>query len=136
MNDWFEVNLTSGGAPSKSLLLIEESAFVCAQFKEILSQYPIHLVEARDVLQAIDLISRNNSVQAIICDINLLRMDGKALLEGVSQTRKKAIPLYLLSEENKFDHLNESDKFDAVGWINKPPVLKDLEALVQKLLET
>jgi two-component system response regulator len=132
MNDWFEVEAKGERSPKSKWLLIEESPFVRAQFKEAFSSQAFELLEAKDILRAADLLS-THQVQLIICDINLLRMNGVALVESIRRSSQGMIPLYILSEATKVDMLDESEKFGAVGWLTKPPVAKEIAAIIKKI---
>ena len=132
MSDWIEIKSSSDKNPKAKWLLVDESAFIRAQFKEVLNQFPIQLLEARDVVSAVELVQRYDDIALVICDVNLVRMNGASLIDQFSVRRESKIPLYILSAENNVELVSDSKKYGAVGWISKPPVAKELSAILKK----
>jgi DNA-binding NtrC family response regulator len=132
MNDWIEIDANPSPSILAKWLLIDESAFILSQFREVLKSVPLQLIEARDLVSAVEVINSHSDIEIIICDINLLRMNGATLFDSLAQQSQPSTPLYLLSAENKVDLVADAHKFGAAGWVCKPPILKDLSALFEK----
>lgn len=133
-DEWIEVD----GDASKTrfkLLVVDDSAFVRKQVKEILNNRSVAVLEAKDGLSALALLEKNPDVKLVLCDVNLSKMDGLSLVERLiqkSSSERPAIPVIMLTSENKIDLVVEGKKAGATGWITKPPTPEDIIALVEK----
>ena len=130
MNDWIEIDSDAISQNQAKWLIIDESTFILAQFREVLKPMGLHFFEARDVVSAIELINCHEDIDVIICDVNLMRMNGAALVQSLPRKAQKQTPIYLLSAESKVDLVADAQKFGAAGWISKPPKSADLAALL------
>jgi CheY-like chemotaxis protein len=135
VSEWLKI----AGEPTSHWMLqwlvIEEAAFVRAQFKDILCQKPVRIVDARDVNGAVEILSRDSQIDAIICDVNLMRMSGLLLRESVLRDNGTRIPIYLLANEAPVALLDDASYFMVAGWLSKPPVEAELLAMISQQIK-
>lgn len=133
-DDWIEMDLGATAAQFK-LLIVDDSVFVRKQVIEILKNRSVVVLEAEDGLSGLDILTKNPDIKLVLCDVNMPKMDGFALLERLAQGQsddKPRIPVIMLTNENKLDKVIEGKKFGATAWITKPPQPQDIIALVEK----
>jgi two-component system chemotaxis response regulator CheY len=79
-----------------------------------------------DVLQAVDGVAglealRTTRPDVIITDINMPRLDGFGLIEGVRRDPEhRATPILVLTTESDPDRRDRARRAGATGWIVKP----------------
>jgi two-component system, chemotaxis family, chemotaxis protein CheY len=120
---------------SFKLLLVDDSAFVRNQIKEILAAANVTILEAEDGSKALDVVALNSDIGLVICDINMPRMDGLAFLTQLvarSPNKKPPCPVVMLTTENKLDRVLEGKKLGATAWLIKPPAPQDILRLIEK----
>lgn len=120
---------------SLKVLIVDDSAFVRNQIKEILASTNVEIYEAEDGSKALDAVAAHADFGLVICDINMPRMDGLAFLSQLSSrspTKKPPFPVVMLTTENKLDRVLEGKKLGATAWLIKPPAAQDLLRLVEK----
>jgi two-component system chemotaxis response regulator CheY len=116
-----------------TLLLIDDSAMIRQQVKDILKQYALHIVEASDGEEGWEQFLRNPQTKLILCDINMPRLDGLGFLRRISaETGRPQVPIVMLTTENQLDKVMIGKKNGASAWLLKPPSETDVIRLVQK----
>jgi two-component system chemotaxis response regulator CheY len=121
------------------LLIVDDSAFVRNQIKEILAAANVTILEAEDGSKALDIVSAHKDIGLIICDINMPHMDGLAFLTQLtsrSPDKKPPMPVVMLTTENKLDKVLEGKKLGATAWLIKPPAAQDILRLIDKFRPT
>ena len=118
----------------RTILTVDDSTSMRQMVKATLQSAGYDVVEAADGQEALDW-ARGNSVDLVISDVNMPRMDGITL---VSQLRSlpayRLTPLLLLTTESSQDKKMEGKRAGATGWIVKPFNPAQLLATLQKLL--
>jgi two-component system chemotaxis response regulator CheY len=91
------------------------------------------VVEAADGQEALD-YARENSVDLVISDVNMPRMDGIRLVHELrALPAYRLTPLLLLTTESSLEKKQEGKRAGATGWIVKPFNPAQLLATLTKL---
>lgn len=79
-----------------------------------------NVVQAEDGVEGLEALERSNP-DIIITDINMPRMDGYGVIEGVRRDpRHRATPILVLSTESSPEKKQRAREAGATGWIVKP----------------
>jgi two-component system, chemotaxis family, chemotaxis protein CheY len=105
---------------SKTVLTIDDSRTMRDMLRMALSDAGFRVVQAEDGVQGLEVLAAEMP-DVIVTDINMPRLDGFALIEGVRQSEKhRAIPILVLTTERDADKKNRARRAGATGWIVKP----------------
>jgi|SRR5688572_8462785 two-component system, chemotaxis family, chemotaxis protein CheY len=118
----------------KKILTVDDSTSMRQMVRATLESAGYGVVEAVDGQEALD-FARKESVDLVISDVNMPRMDGIRLvseLRGLSSYR--LTPLLLLTTESSQEKKMEGKKAGATGWIVKPFNPTQLLATLNRLL--
>src|SRR6187401_1697101 len=63
-------------------------ALLLQKFRRKISEGSVQLLFARDGVEALDLLASNSSMDMVIADINMPRMDGLTLLQKLQETEE------------------------------------------------
>ncbi|MBU0995030.1 MAG: response regulator [Proteobacteria bacterium] len=119
---------------SKVIMTADDSASVRQMVSFTLKDAGYEVVEATDGQDALDKIS-NSSVNMLITDLNMPRMDGIELIRAVRAIPKfKFIPIIMLTTESQAEKKQEGKAAGATGWIVKPFKPDQLLGVVKKVL--
>jgi len=118
--------------PMKKILVIDDSPTVRQQVGLALSQAGYQVVEAVDGVDAISKVDA--SINMLICDVNMPRMNGLEMLEKLrTDARWASLPVVMLTTEGQPGLIERAKKAGAKGWIIKPFKAELLVAAVQRL---
>jgi two-component system chemotaxis response regulator CheY len=118
----------------KKILVVDDSPSVRQQVGLALQQAGFSVVEAVDGADGATKISTDKGISAVICDINMPRMNGLEMLEKVKgDPNNQALPIIMLTSEGQPALIERAKKAGAKGWIVKPFKADLLVAAVKKL---
>ena len=119
---------------SNKILIVDDSATVRQQVGLALQQSGFETVEANDGVQGLEAVQADASIAAVICDVNMPRMNGLDMVRAVkAQGRFADLPIVMLTTEGQPSLIREAREAGAKGWIIKPFKAVQLVAAVQKL---
>jgi two-component system chemotaxis response regulator CheY len=119
---------------NRTIMTVDDSTSMRQMVKATLQSAGYGVVEAADGQEALD-YARENSVDLVISDVNMPRMDGITLVgELRSLPTYRLTPLLLLTTESSQEKKLEGKKAGATGWIVKPFNPAQLLATLEKLL--
>jgi|TARA_Y100000588_G_C13613760_1_gene652335 two-component system chemotaxis response regulator CheY len=119
---------------SNKILIVDDSATVRQQVGLALQQAGFETVEANDGVQGLEAVQADASIAAVICDVNMPRMNGLDMVRAVkAQGRFADLPIVMLTTEGQPSLIREAREAGAKGWIIKPFKAVQLVAAVQKL---
>lgn len=140
----------SGGAPARHLaasrsrtefmrmasviLAVDDSASMRQMVNFTLKGAGYHVVQAVDGVEALE-YARQNSVDLVLTDVNMPRMDGIALvreLRGLATYRYT--PMLVLTTESSQEKKMQGKQAGATGWIVKPFDPEQLLATIARVL--
>ena len=118
----------------KKILIIDDSATVRQQVRAALSGNGFEIIEANDGVEGLQAITTCDELAAVICDVNMPRMDGLQMLKLVSsQGRLATLPVLMLTTEGQPALVKQAKEAGAKGWLVKPFKPEHLVATMHKL---
>lgn len=117
-----------------TILAIDDSRTMRSMLKAALSDAGFNVELAEDGLDGLDKL---NGIQpdAIITDINMPRLDGFGVIEGVRRDERfSTIPLLVLTTESAPELRMRAKSAGATGWIVKPFDRDKLVGVLRKLV--
>jgi two-component system chemotaxis response regulator CheY len=121
----------------KKILIVDDSAAMRGQIRDVLASAGFDSVEATDGMDGLQTIARRSDLAAVLCDINMPRMNGLQMLEFIkSRGQLAAIPFIVLTTEGQARLVEQAKKSGAKGWVVKPFKAELLIAAIHKVMET
>lgn len=118
----------------KKVLVVDDSATIRLQVSGALEQAGFDVIEACDGLAGVEAIERDSEIAAVICDVNMPRMNGVEMVEKVRENGANArLPILMLTTEGQPALIQRAKKAGAKGWIVKPFKPDLLIATIRKL---
>jgi CheY-like chemotaxis protein len=127
-----DITLVRGG---KRVLVADDSKAMLAFFRTALSGFGLCVVTAENGKAAMDLISRGESFDLILTDMNMPVMDG---IEFTRRTRKHSgtrnIPIIMISTESEMSQVDLAKEAGVNGFLNKPFTSDKLRETIEKYI--
>ncbi|HEY4221162.1 MAG TPA: response regulator [Myxococcota bacterium] len=101
---------------AKKILVVDDSATVRLQVRGALLRAGYEVLEAVDGVDAYAQLQASTDIAAVVCDVNMPRMDGIELLEKV----KAGPPTLMLTTEGEPALVARAKLAGAKGWLVKP----------------
>jgi two-component system chemotaxis response regulator CheY len=118
----------------RTVLTVDDSTSMRQMVRATLQSAGYDVVEAADGQEALD-FARTKSVDLVISDVNMPRMDGITLVQNLrTLPAYRLTPLLLLTTESSHEKKMEGKKAGATGWIVKPFNPTQLLATLTRLL--
>jgi two-component system chemotaxis response regulator CheY len=120
----------------KKILIIDDSATVRQQVRMALESAGFDVEEAVDGADGKDRISKAANLAAVVCDVNMPRMNGIEMIESVkADPRHGKLPIVMLTTEGQAALVKRAKDAGATGWMIKPFNASLLIATLKKLVE-
>ena len=123
---------------SLSILLVDDDAIERLKFKKVCQEVNFDCVvfEAKDGENAFTFLNTNTTLDLIITDLNMPRMDGFTFLKSLKNNLKfKSIPVVVMStSESKID-LERCYEYGISGFFSKPTRYSEYAPKVISLLQ-
>lgn len=105
----------------RTILLVDDSATMRTILGQALtlSGMQLNKIDAEDGEKALEIFKSNPSIDLIITDINMPKMDGIALITEVRKI-SQTVPILVLTTETKEALKQKAMYMGASGWIVKP----------------
>ena len=105
---------------SKTILTVDDSRTMRDMLMLALSQAGYRVVQAEDGVHGLEVL-QGERPDVIITDINMPRMDGFGLIEGVrADPKHRSTPILVLTTESDPAKKDRARQAGATGWIVKP----------------
>lgn len=105
----------------KKILVVDDSATVRQQVALALGEAGFDVLEAVDGQDGLDKIKATPALSAVICDINMPRMNGLEMIEKVrAQSALSSLPVIMLTTEGQPSLIARAKQAGAKAWIIKP----------------
>ena len=118
---------------TRQILAVDDSKTMRSMVQFTLSNAGFDVLEAEDGQAAVEVLA-NHSVDLIITDINMPRMNGIELVRHVrADAKHRSTPILILTTESLAELKDEGKQAGATGWIVKPFVSETLLKLVNKV---
>lgn len=119
--------------PSR-VLIVDDSPSIRQLVGSTLTQGGFEIVEATDGVAAFERLTGEGGIAAMVCDINMPRLNGLELLEKLKQHgAMTGLPVLMLTTEAQPSLMQRAKAAGARGWIVKPFKAPLLLAAVQSL---
>jgi len=119
---------------SKRILAVDDSASIRHLVGVTLRVAGYEVVEAADGQEALE-YAREHSVDLVLADVNMPRMDGITLVAQLrSLPNYRLTPLLLLTTESSSQSKQQGKQAGATGWIVKPFHPEQLLATLERVL--
>ena len=103
-----------------TILIVDDEAGVRELLADALAMSGYTTVEAADGIEALTILHRQ-TVDLLLIDINMPKMDGFGFIEAVRQDAQyRAIPILVLTTESDDEKKLRARRAGATGWIVKP----------------
>jgi two-component system chemotaxis response regulator CheY len=117
-----------------TILAVDDSASMRQMVSFTLKHAGYEVIEAADGVDALE-YARNNSVNLVLTDVNMPRMDGISLVRELRQlSAYKFTPMLMLTTEAEPDKKMQGKQAGATGWLVKPFNPEKLLATIAKVL--
>ncbi|MGL5944468.1 MAG: hybrid sensor histidine kinase/response regulator [Waterburya sp.] len=122
----------------QTILIVDDSVNVRRYLAGILERNNYRVEEAKDGRDAVDKLLAGLQVEAIICDVEMPRLDGYGVLSEVkSESNLEHIPIAMLTSRSNDKHRQLAMKLGASAYFSKPfneqEMLQTLASLINVL---
>jgi two-component system chemotaxis response regulator CheY len=105
---------------TKTVLTIDDSRTMREMLNLALAQAGYRVIQAVDGVEGLEVLEAEGA-DVVITDINMPRMDGFGVIEGVrANPSHRATPILVLTTESDATKKERARKAGATGWIVKP----------------
>jgi two-component system chemotaxis response regulator CheY len=119
---------------TKTILTVDDSRTMRDMLKLALEDAGYQVVQATDGLHGLEVL-RDQKPDVIVTDINMPRLDGYGLIEGVRNDQHlRSIPILVLTTESDAEKKTRARNAGATGWIVKPFDPAKLVAAIQRVM--
>ncbi|WP_126453775.1 sigma-54-dependent transcriptional regulator [Sulfuriflexus mobilis] len=113
-----------------NVLIVEDDAALQEALSDTLELAGFHTLTANDGRMAMDILA-NESVDMVVSDVQMQRMDGHALLREI-KTRDAALPVLLMTAHGSIERAVEAMREGAADYLVKPFDAEVLVAMVSQ----
>jgi two-component system, chemotaxis family, chemotaxis protein CheY len=114
-----------------SVLIIDDSQMVRTQVANCLKAVGYAVLQARDGVEALDMLRTHPDTRLVVCDVNMPRMNGIEFLEGMKSNGVE-VPVVMLTTEAQPEQIRKAKDLGAKGWLHKPFKPEHLVTAVKK----
>jgi adenylate cyclase len=108
-------------------------ALVLQKFRHQIRDGAVSFLFARDGVEALATLKANGSIDLVVTDINMPRMDGLSLLQKLQESEKK-VSTIIVSAYGDMANIRTAMNRGAFDFVTKPIDFLDLEATITKTL--
>ena len=107
---------------SKTVLTIDDSRTMREMLNHALVEAGYRVLQAVDGVEGLEVLHANGGdIDVVITDINMPRLDGFGVIEGVrADPAHRATPILVLTTESDAAKKERARSAGATGWIVKP----------------
>lgn len=119
---------------TRRVMTVDDSVSIRQMIVETLEDVNFDVLEAEDGQDAMDLLEKE-SVDLVITDLNMPRMDGIELIKKIrNNPDHRFIPIIMLTTESAREKKEMGRNAGATGWIVKPFDAESLLRVVKKVI--
>jgi two-component system chemotaxis response regulator CheY len=116
----------------KKILVVDDSDTVRQQVRQSLGPAGYDILEAVDGMDGLEKLRSNTDLAAVLCDVNMPRMNGLDMIAS-AHSEGLATPILMLTSEGQPSLIRRAKESGARGWIVKPFKVDLLVAAVNKI---
>ncbi|BAZ87995.1 hybrid sensor histidine kinase/response regulator [Dolichospermum compactum] len=129
------------GCKKGIILIVDDSINVRRYLALTLEKGGYQVEQAKDGQEALEKLESGLQVQAVICDIEMPRIDGYSFLERINNnTELRNIPVAMLTSRSSSKHRQLAMQLGAKAYFSKPyneqELLRTLEEIIFQIAET
>jgi two-component system, chemotaxis family, chemotaxis protein CheY len=118
----------------KTILTVDDSRTMRNMLMLALTNAGHTVIQAEDGVHGVEVLAQNPSVDVIITDINMPRMDGYMFIDHVRrESAARTTPILVLTTESEPAKKQRARDAGATGWIVKPFDAEKLVAAVRRV---
>jgi chemotaxis protein histidine kinase CheA/CheY-like chemotaxis protein len=122
--------------PNKIVLIVDDSITVRQSLAQALQKAGYQVLQAKDGYEAIQQLQHHTSIELVICDIEMPRMNGFEFLKHRQQDPDLAtIPVIILTSRSGEKHCLMASELGATAYITKPYLEHKLLTMVKNVLD-
>ncbi|NJN29787.1 MAG: hybrid sensor histidine kinase/response regulator [Synechococcales cyanobacterium RM1_1_8] len=107
--------------PERTILVVDDSVHLRRYLTLTLEKAGYFVEQARDGQEAVDLLLGGLQVQAVLCDVEMPRLDGYGVLEAIKgQPGFKHLPISMLTSRSSEKHRKLAMNLGAAAYFAKP----------------
>ncbi|MEO1672457.1 MAG: hybrid sensor histidine kinase/response regulator, partial [Cyanobacteria bacterium J06631_2] len=130
-------NASFPAVETSTVLVVDDSVHVRRYLAGVLERNGYQVEEAKDGQDAVDKLMGGLQVKAIICDVEMPRLDGYGVLSEIkSEARFEHLPIAMLTSRSNNKHRQLAMKLGAAAYFSKPfneqEMLQTLETLISQ----
>ncbi|WP_424103647.1 response regulator [Moorena producens] len=123
------------GNLSKTFLVVDDSITERQNLSLILERNGNQVVQAKDGLEAIELLRKSHGIDLIICDLEMPRLNGLELLSLSHQEPALAdIPIIMLTSRSQKKYKQLATELGAMAYLTKPYLDEEILATINNVL--
>ena len=120
----------------RKILLIDDSDSLRKQVKELLLTNEFDIIEAEHGQAALDQLANCDSLDLILCDVNMPVMDGITFLKRYQEdTNLPRATIFMLTTESNREMKDQCKTLGVRAWVTKPYNPDKLLFAINKVLE-
>ncbi|MBE9221428.1 hybrid sensor histidine kinase/response regulator, partial [Cyanobacterium stanieri LEGE 03274] len=124
------------GDRENTILIVDDSINVRRYLASTLEKAGYQVEQAKDGREAVDKLLAGISVQGVICDIEMPRLDGYGVLEEIKgHSQFKFLPIIMLTSRSNEKHKKLAFNLGADGYFSKPYNEENLLQTIEKLVK-
>ncbi len=128
-------NQSGNGERLRTILVVDDSAYVRRMIRFALGQEKYRIIEANDGVDAVKCLE-SNPVDLIITDLKMPNLDGFDLLRFVrSRPKYEFLPVIMLTGEVDEKSREEARKAGVSAFIVKPFVPEQISGLIRSVFD-
>jgi chemosensory pili system protein ChpA (sensor histidine kinase/response regulator) len=125
----------------KKILIVDDEPNIVMSLEYTFKKSNYEVFIARDGQEALEKLESGLQVQAVICDIEMPRIDGYSFLERINNnTELRNIPVAMLTSRSSSKHRQLAMQLGAKAYFSKPyneqELLRTLEEIIFQIAET
>ncbi len=114
-------------SPLKQIMVVDDAVSLRQTLSLTLEKAGYQVIQAQDGLEALEKLKRNKDIGAVICDIEMPRMNGFEFLSQIHQDPALAhIPVAMLTSRSAGKHRQLAEELGADAYFTKPFIEKEL----------
>lgn len=118
----------------KTILVVDDSDIIRNFVNKIFSQN-YQVIHARDGEEALNILNSNQSIVAMLLDLNMPKVDGFAVLEYMEQNNLFVkIPVSIITGDDSKNTINRTFSYPIVDVLQKPFNERDIKSVVDRML--
>ena len=121
-------------AGKKTILIVDDDASMRARLKEALEVF-YDVIEAKDGMEAVELVAKIAPPAMIVCDVIMPRVDGFTLAKILkSNPLMKRVPIMFVSSRNSPQEVTQAMVLGACQYVLKSVPISDIVAKIRKIV--